>query len=190
VDHPFNPLSLALGADGTFVARAMDRDPKHLKEMILRSHKHKGASMLEIYQNCIVFNDGAFELFTDKKTRPQEAIYLEHGEPMVFGKEKDKGIRLDGLKPQIVELGDQYSKDDLWVHDETDSTKAHLLSRFFEHPANGAGVQFPRPFGVLYAIDKPTYDEGVVRQVELAKEKAVDADMDDLLKGNETWTVK
>lgn len=190
VDHPFNPLSLALGADGTFVARAMDRDPKHLKEMILRSHKHKGASMLEIYQNCIVFNDGAFELFTDKKTRPQEAIYLEHGEPMVFGKEKDKGIRLDGLKPQVVKLGEEYSKDDLWIHDETDPTKAHLLSRFFEHPSNGAGVQFPRPFGVLYAVDKPTYDEGVVAQVEHAKVSGNDADLDQLLSGGETWTVK
>lgn len=190
IDHPFNPLALSLGADGSFVARTMDRDPKHLKEMILRSHKHQGTSMLEIYQNCIVFNDGAFELFTDKKTRPQEAIYLEQDQPLVFGKDSDKGVRLNGLMPEIVELGEHYSKDDLWIHDEKDSTKAHLLSRFFEHPANGHGVQFPRPFGVLYAVDRPCYDEGVVAQVKHAKETQGEADLDALIRGGETWKVK
>lgn len=105
----------------------MDRDPKHLKDMILRSHKHQGTSMLEIYQNCIVFNDGAFELFTDKKTRPQEAIYLEHGQPLVFGKDKDRGVRINGFTPEVVELGDNFTKDDLWIHDETDKVKAYLI---------------------------------------------------------------
>lgn len=190
LDNPFNPLALSLGAGGTFVARAMDRDPKHLKELILRSHKHQGASMLEIYQNCIVFNDGAFELFTDKKSRPQEAIYLEQDQPMVFGKENDKGVRLNGLMPEVVELGDSFSKDDLWIHDEQDSTKAHLLSRFFEHPANGEGVQFPRPFGVLYSEDKPCYDEQVVAQINHAKETQGEADLDALISGGETWVVK
>ena len=190
IDHPFNPLALSLGADGSFVARAMDRDPKHLKEMILRSHQHQGASMLEIYQNCIVFNDGAFELFTDKKSRPTEAIYLEQDQPLIFGKEKDKGIRLDGLQPEIVELGDGFSKDDLWVHDEKDHTKAHLLSRFFEHPPKGQSVTFPRPFGVLYAADRPRYDEDVVNQVEYAKANHGEADLDALLEGPETWVVK
>tara|TARA_R110000868_G_scaffold304437_21_gene565385 strand:+ start:15717 stop:16796 length:1080 start_codon:yes stop_codon:yes gene_type:complete len=190
IDHPFNPLALSLGAGGAFVARAMDRDPKHLKEMILRSHRHQGTSMLEIYQNCIVFNDGAFELFTDKKTRPQEAIYLEHGQPLVFGKDNDKGVRLNGLMPEVVQLGDSFSKDDLWVHDEQDTTKAHLLSRFFEHPANGKGVQFPRPFGVLYAIDRPCYDKGVVAQVQHAKDTQGEADLDALISGGETWVVK
>ncbi|MFA5667623.1 MAG: 2-oxoacid:ferredoxin oxidoreductase subunit beta [Balneolaceae bacterium] len=190
IDHPFNPLALSLGADGTFVARAMDRDPKHLKEMILRSHKHQGTSMLEIYQNCIVFNDGAFELFTDKKTRPSEAIYLEHGEPLVFGKDNDKGVRLNGLVPEVVELGDHYSKDDLWVHDEQDPTKAHLLSRFFEHPRSGEGVAFPRPFGVLYAVDRPCYDVEANAQIKYVKEKQGPADLDELLRGSETWEIK
>lgn len=190
IDSPFNPLALSLGANGSFVARAMDRDPKHLKEMILRSHRHTGTSMLEIYQNCIVFNDGAFELFTDKKTRPQEAIYLEHGQPLVFGKESDKGVRLNGLMPEVVELSDSITKDDLWVHDEQDTTKAHLLSRFFEHPENGNGVQFPRPFGVLYAEDRPAYDEGVVAQVQHAKDTQGEADLDLLISGHETWEVK
>lgn len=190
VDHPFNPLALSLGADGTFVARAMDRDPKHLKQMLLRSHHHKGTSMLEIYQNCIVFNDGAFELFTDKQTRPTQAIYLEHGEPLVFGKNNELGVRLDGLKPEVVELGDKYSKDDLWIHDEQDATKAHLLSRFFEHPKNGEGVSFPRPFGVLYAVERPCYDEEVVQQVQYAKEHHGESDLDALLRGPETWEIK
>lgn len=190
IDHPFNPLAFSLGANGTFVARAMDRDPKHLKEMILRSHQHNGASMLEIYQNCVVFNDGAFELFTDKKSRPTEAIYLEDGEPLIFGKDKNKGIRLDGLRPEVVELGDQFSKDDLWVHDEKDQTKAYLLSRFFEQNAAGSGEHFPRPFGVLYAEDKQTYDDGVNMQIAHAKETQGEADLDALLEGNETWEVK
>lgn len=147
--------------------------------------------MLEIYQNCIVFNDGAFELFTDKKTRPQEAIYLEHGQPLVFGKDKDRGVRINGFTPEVVELGDNFTKDDLWIHDETDKVKAYILSRFFDQPhESGEGLQFPRPFGVLYAEDKPTYDDGVTAQVQFAKEHHGEPDLDALLSGNETWLVK
>lgn len=191
VDHPFNPLSLSLGADGTFVARAMDRDPKHLQKMLKRTHEHKGASMLEIYQNCIVFNDGAFELFTDKKSRPREAIYLEQGEPLVFGKDNDLGVRLDGLKPEVVSLEESNcSKDDLWIHDETDSTKAYLLSRFFDTPEPGDEYNLPRPFGVLFAVNRPVYDEGVKAQVDHEIERKGVGDLDKLLTGPETWVVK
>ena len=104
IDHPFNPAALALGADATFVARTMDRDPKHLQAMLLRSAHHKGSSFLEIYQNCNIFNDGAFEIFTDKKSKPEEALFLDHGQPLIFGAEKNKGIKLDGFKPVMVEL--------------------------------------------------------------------------------------
>ena len=191
IDHPFNPLSLSMGADGTFVARAMDRDPKHLNKMLMRTHQHQGTSMLEIYQNCIVFNDGAFELFTDKKSRPREAIYLEHGEPLIFGKEKDRGVRLDGLKPEVVSLADgKYSKDDLWTHDEEDSTKAYLLSRFFDAPEPGDEFHLPRPFGVLYAVNRPAYDDGVNYQVNEVLERRGTGDLDELLEGPETWVVK
>lgn len=191
IDHPVNPLSLSLGVDGSFVARTMDRDPKHLKEMLLRANKHKGTSMLEIYQNCIVFNDGAFELFTDKKTRPREAIYLEHGQPLVFGSDNDKGIRLDGLKPEVVSLSDgNYSTDDLWVHDEEDKTKAYLLSRFFDQDKSGDEHHLPRPFGVLYAVDRICYDEGVNHQLNEVIEKKGAGNLDQLLRGSETWTVK
>ncbi|MGK7370349.1 MAG: 2-oxoacid:ferredoxin oxidoreductase subunit beta, partial [Candidatus Halalkalibacterium sp. M3_1C_030] len=157
VDHPFNPLALSLGADGTFVARTMDRDPRHLNIMLKRANEHNGTSMLEIYQNCIVFNDGAFELFTDKQTRPKEAIYLEDGEPLIFGEENTKGIRLDGLRPEVVSLEDSdFTKDDLWIHDEKDQTKAHLLSRFFDDPDPQDEIQqhMPRPFGVLFATER------------------------------------
>ncbi|MEX0770556.1 MAG: 2-oxoacid:ferredoxin oxidoreductase subunit beta [Balneolaceae bacterium] len=190
VDHPFNPLSLSLGADSTFVARAMDRDPRHLQELIQRTNKHRGTSMLEIYQNCIVFNDGAFELFTDKKSRPRETIYLEHGEPLIFGKEKDKGIRLDGLRPEIVSLDGEVSKEDLWIHDEEDQTKAWLLSRFFDSPENEGEARMPRPFGVLYAVDRPCYEEGVNAQIEQALSQKGEPDLDTLLEGPETWVVK
>jgi 2-oxoglutarate/2-oxoacid ferredoxin oxidoreductase subunit beta len=191
IDHPFNPLSLAMGADGTFIARAMDRDPKHLQKMVLRTHQHNGTSMLEIYQNCIVFNDGAFELFTDKKSRPREAIYLEHGEPLIFGKNNDMGVRLDGLQPKVVSLADEaFSKDDLWIHDETDKTKSYLLSRFFDDHNAADEYRLPRPFGVLYAVEQPCYDEGVKAQVDDVISRKGAGNLDDLLRGSETWTVE
>nr|WP_242978801.1 2-oxoacid:ferredoxin oxidoreductase subunit beta [Rhodohalobacter mucosus] len=190
IDHPVNPLALSLGADASFVARAMDRDPRHLKEMLLRAGNHRGTSMLEIYQNCIVFNDGAFELFTDKKSRPNEAIYLEHGKPLIFGSSDEKGVRLDGHKPEVVSLEDgNYSKDDLWIHDEQDRTKAHLLSRFFDQPQDG-NQNFPRPFGVLYAVNRNCYDEGVNAQVEDVVSRKGIGDLDELIRGSETWVVE
>lgn len=191
LDHPFNPLSLSLGADGTFVARTMDRDPRHLQSMLKRANEHRGTSMLEIYQNCIVFNDGAFELFTDKKSRPREAIYLEDGEPLIFGEDKEKGIRLDGLQPEVVTLNGDYSKEDLWIHDEQDTTKAHLLSRFFDapHPEQQNQQNFPRPFGVLYATERRCYDEEVIKQVEETVKQKGEGDLDALLKGPETWEI-
>lgn len=191
IDHPINPLALSLGSDGSFVARTMDRDPKHLQQMLLRTHGHRGTSMLEIYQNCIVFNDGAFELFTDKKSRPRETIYLEQGEPLRFGPDGERGIRLDGLEPEVVDLGDgAFSADDLWIHDERDSTKAHLLSRFFDTPVRGDDRHLPRPFGVLYAVERRSYDQGVNEQIEASIERRGRGDLDTLLRGPETWEVK
>lgn len=189
IDHPFNPLRLAHGADGTFLARAMDRDPKHLNTLIKRANDHKGTSLLEIYQNCIVFNDGIFEAFTDKKTRPRQAIYLEHGEPLIFGKEKDKGIKLDGMLPVIVDLNDpNVSTDDLWVHDEKDSEKANLLTKFFDLPSEEEHL--PRPFGVFLDVDRKTYDDGVNIQVEETKKRKGAPDLDALISGGETWEIK
>src|SRR6476660_6078595 len=131
IDHPFNPLALALGADATFIARSMDRDVKHLQAMLLRTHAHRGTSFLEIYQNCNIFNDGAFEIFTEKSTKADEGLFLEQGKPLVFGASQNKGIRLDGFTPIVVELNQGYSPDDLWVHDENDIYKAQILTRMF-----------------------------------------------------------
>lgn len=186
IDHPFNPSALALGADATFVARTMDRDPKHLQEMLKRSYAHKGASLLEIYQNCNIFNDGAFEIFTEKSTKPEETVFVEQGKPLVFGAQKNKGIRLNGLQPEVVNLGEGYSADDLWIHDEEDFHKAQLLTRLFDDPKKEG--HFPRPFGVFYQTSRPTYEEVMSSQVEEAMNKKA-GDLDALLKGRETWVI-
>ena len=181
IDHPFNPLALCMGADATFIARTMDRDPKHMREMLMRSNNHKGTSLLEIYQNCNVFNDGAFFGMTDKATKMNQTLFLEHGQPLVFGENKDKGIRLDGFKPIIVSLED-CSIDDLWLHDEKDRVKAGLLTRFFD-------ADFPRPFGVFYSEDRSTYEDALVQQIDEAMEQKGQGNLDHLLKGSNTWTI-
>lgn len=186
IDHPFNPLALALGADATFVARSMDRDPKHLQTLLTRAHAHKGASFLEIYQNCNIFNDGAFEIFTEKGTKLDEALFLENGQPLVFGANKDKGIKLDGFTPIVVSLNEGHSINDLWVHDESDIYKAQILTRMFDDPRKENHL--PRPFGVFYQTARPTYESMMKQQIDAAKEKKA-ADLDKLLRGNETWVI-
>jgi 2-oxoglutarate ferredoxin oxidoreductase subunit beta len=186
IDHPFNPAALALGADATFVGRTMDRDPKHMQSMLLRANAHKGASFLEIYQNCNIFNDGAFEIFTEKGTKAQETIFLEHGKPLVFGANSERGIKLDGFKPVVVELNDGHSTDDLWVHDEKDIYKAQILTRIFDDPHKEGHL--PRPFGVFYETQRPCYEDMLEAQLAEAKAKKP-ADLDKLLRGNEVWTI-
>ena len=186
IDHPFNPAALAMGADASFVARTMDRDPKHLQEMLLRSAHHKGSSFLEIYQNCNIFNDKAFEVFTDKKSKADEALFLEQGQPLVFGTDKNKGIMLDGLQPKVVDLNDGYSPNDLWIHDENDFYKAQILTRLFDDPAKE--IHFPRPFGVFFETQRPVYEDIMEAQIERARAKAP-GDLDALLSGRETWEI-
>ncbi|MDR6566496.1 2-oxoglutarate ferredoxin oxidoreductase subunit beta [Chitinophaga ginsengisegetis] len=188
IDHPFNPMALALGADATFIARSMDRDPKHLQEMLKRSHAHKGASFLEIYQNCNIFNDGAFEAFTEKSSKADETIFVEHGKPLVFGATKNKGIRLDGLRPVAVELGSEYTESDLWIHDENDFYKAQLLTRMFDDVRIEGHL--PRPFGIFYEAFRPTYEDIMGFQLTEALAKKGPGDLDKLLAGSETWTIK
>jgi 2-oxoglutarate ferredoxin oxidoreductase subunit beta len=185
IDHPFNPLALALGADGTFIARSMDRDPKHLQSMLLRAHGHRGTSFLEIYQNCNIFNDGAFEVFTEKSSKADQAIFLEDKQPLIFGADKNKGIRLDGFRPEVVSLED-FSADDLWVHDETDLFKAQILTRIFDDPREEHHL--PRPFGVFYQAIRPCYEDMMQQQLKEAMEKK-SANLDKLLKGNEVWSI-
>jgi 2-oxoglutarate ferredoxin oxidoreductase subunit beta len=186
IDHPFNPLKLCLGADATFIARTMDRDPKHQREILLRGSQHVGTSMIEIYQNCNVFNDGAFEVFTDKQSKAEETLMLEDGRPLVFGAENDKGIRLDGGQPTIVSLSD-YSKDDLWIHNEKDKFKAQLLTSFFDNPS--VEGHLPRPFGVFYVEDRYRYEEAMAEQLDFAKKQKGEGDLDAILRGKNVWQV-
>jgi len=183
IDHPFNPVTIAIGAEGTFVARSMDRDPKHLQEVIMRAAKHKGTSYLDILQNCNIFNDGAFDQYSDKATRPETTIYLEHGKPLVFGANQDNGIKLDGFTPKVVKLS-EYSKDDLIVHNEKSKELAFILS----HMADTPGM--PMPFGVFLAIDRPTYDEEMNNQIDFVIKKKGNGTLQSLFMGGPTWEIE
>ena len=187
VDHPFNPLAVVMGADGTFVARAMDRDPIQLRTVLKRAHQHKGTSLVEIYQNCNVFNDGAFEVFTEKSTKADETLFAEHGQPLIFGAAKDKGLILDGFQPKVVSLS-EVSANDLWIHDERDRTKANMLVRMFDDPSREG--HFPRPFGIFYVEDRFTYEEAYKQQLKEARDRKGEGDLDALLSGNNTWVVE
>jgi len=187
IDHPFNPLALAMGADATFIARSMDRDPKHLQESLLRSHAHKGSSFLEIYQNCNIFNDGAFEIFTEKGSKPVETLFLEQGKPLFFGVNKEKGIKLDGFRPVVVDLNEGASADDCWVHDEKDFYKAQILVRMFDDPRIEGHL--PRPFGVFYETDRPCYEDQMQLQIDEVLAKKGKGDLNKLLRGSEIWTI-
>ncbi len=186
VDYPFNPVSLALGAEATFVARALDRDPKHLQQMIKRAADHKGTAFIEIYQNCSIFNDGAFEILTDKTTKDDNVLYLENSKPLVFGKEKNKGIKLDGASPVIVELSDgKNSVSDLLVHDEFDPSpvRSTILAHLTDDPA------FPTPVGVFRQVFKPTVDENIENQIRDVTNMKGAGDIEKVLFNGNTWEV-
>lgn len=185
LDYPFNPVVLALGSSGTFVARTLDRDPMHMQMIIKRAHEHKGTSFVEIYQNCNVFNDGAFFLFTEKESKDDHVVFLEHGKPLVFGKERNKGIRLNGFTPEVVSLKDgKYSVNDLLVHNEKDTTLSFILADM-TYNAN-----LPRPLGVFLAINRPTYEDEMMRQIDNAKKKEGAGDIVALLNSGDTWVIK
>ena len=185
LDYPFNPASLALGASATFVARSLDRDPRHMQTIIRRAADHRGTSFVEIYQNCNVFNDGAFYQFTEKESKDESVVFIEHGKPLVFGKEKDKGIRLNGFSPEVVSLKDgSWSVSDLLVHDEKDTTLSFILADMTYKPG------LPRPVGIFLALDRPVYEEEMVRQINFAQEKQSDGDMAKLLNSGDTWIVQ
>jgi 2-oxoglutarate/2-oxoacid ferredoxin oxidoreductase subunit beta len=186
VDYPFNPVSLAIGSEATFVAKALDRDPKHLQQMIRRAADHKGTAFIEVLQNCSIFNDGAFEMLTDKATRDETVLYMEHGKPLIFGKEKNKGIKLDGAKPVVVDLTNgKYSASDLLVHDEFDRSPVHatILAHMADNP------NFPTPVGVFRQIFKPTYDEGVETQIESVTKQKGKGEIEKVLFNANTWEV-
>lgn len=187
IDRPFNPIMLALGAEATFVARSLDRDPKHLQYVIRRAAEHHGTAFVEVYQNCNVFNDGAFFAFTEKETKDDNVVVLEHGKPLIFGKERDKGIRLDGYKPVVVSLKDgQYSADDLLVHDEKTSDPA--IAFILASLSNYQGL--PRPIGIFRDIDRAVYEEEMEKQIRTVQAKRGVGDLDTLLNSGETWYIQ
>ena len=189
IDYPFNPVALALGCDATFVARTMDVEAKHQQETLKRATAHKGTSFIEIYQNCNIFNDGAFLSYSEKATQAEETLFLEKGEPLIFGANKNKGIKLDGFKPVVVNLSQNgMSANDLWVHDEADLVKAQILARFFDNPAKPEHL--PRPFGVFYTNQRPTYESLLNEQIEAVTKKMGEGDLDKLLRGKEVWEIR
>jgi len=186
VDNPIHPLSVAIGCEATFVARTIDVNIKHLGYVLKRAAEHKGTAFIEVYQNCPVFNDGAFDYATNRETKADTVIELEHGKPLVFGKDREKGIRLNGLNPEVVELGKGISEDDLLFHDERapEPSLAYLLSRMRYEDG------FPEPIGVFRAIDAPRYDEEFNRQIEQARQTRGVGDLNKLFSSGETWTVQ
>ncbi|MDO4763495.1 MAG: 2-oxoacid:ferredoxin oxidoreductase subunit beta [Flavobacteriaceae bacterium] len=181
IDQPFNPLCLALGSGATFVSRALDREPKNLRNVLLEAQNHKGTSFIEIYQNCPIFNDGVFNEFTNKTTKDNANLYLEQGKPLKFGKDLSKGIVLKDLEPQIIDIDENTDESQLWIHDEGNTLKAQILAKFgFDEEF----LEFPRPFGVLYKKAKPTYEEVFHQKINTEK-----MDIQSILNGKNTWKI-
>ena len=183
VDYPFNPPQLALGAGGTFIARGIDREQKHLQNLLKEAHHHSGTSFVEIYQNCWVFNDGAFANLTDRELKMETQLILEQGKPMIFGKERNKGMRFAGAKLEVVKIGETSSMDNILVHDETNKIQGLLLSELTHK--NG----FPTPIGVIYREDKPTYENLLYNQMDKAVNLQGEGDLDTLFRNGHTWKV-
>ena len=183
IEQPINPLTLALSAEATFVARAMDTDTVHLGEVLKAAAAHEGTSFVEIYQNCVIFNPNEWTGIDDRRTRSDHVIYLEHGKPLIFGKNNDKGVRLNGFKPEVVDLGGEFTEKDLIVHDETSQELAYILAHM-EHPT------YPPPMGIIRSVRKPTYTEELMGQVRMAQERNGMGDLKSLYHSSDIWTVR
>src|ERR1043165_9620256 len=187
IDYPLNPLSVAIASEATFVASSLDIDVKHLGATVEAAAKHKGVSFIEVYQNCNIFNDGAFEYFAERSVRSDNMIYLEHGKPMVCGKNRDKGIRMNGAHPEVVQLGSEtgLNENDLLVHDIylKDPSVAFMLARM-EYPA------FPQPVGIFRAVQRDTYEDMMAKQIETAIAKTGPGSLEKLINSGDMWTVE
>jgi 2-oxoglutarate ferredoxin oxidoreductase subunit beta len=184
VDYPFNPLSLAIGAGATFVARSVDIFQAHLRDTLRRAAAHKGTAYIEIYQNCNIFNDKAFANLTDKETKDESALYLEHGKPLVFGKNKNRGIRMRGTQMEVIELGGELTADDCLVWDETQENPATAFLAAQLQPPH-----FPTPLGVFRDVEMPSYEERVISQLQTETDRLGVGKLEDLLKAGDTWVV-
>lgn len=187
IENPFNTISLALASRVSFVARSLDRDSDHLRRIIKAAFEHKGTSFVEIYQNCNVFNDGAFFQYTEKETKADNTVFLEHGEPLVFGKDRDKGIRLNELRPEVVSLTDgQYTVEDLMVHDQfaDGPTLAHFFARMTDLP------NVPTPVGIFRSFNRPCYEDFMTQQIDAARGTKGQGDLEGLLNAGDTWEIE
>ncbi|MEQ8818827.1 MAG: 2-oxoacid:ferredoxin oxidoreductase subunit beta [Sumerlaeia bacterium] len=185
LDYPVHPLSIALASEATFVARTVDMNQKHMIATLERAAAHKGTAFVEIYQNCNIFNDGAFNYAQDRKIRDEHVIELVHGQPLIFGKDLDKGIKMDGQQLKVVKIGeDGVTKDDLIVHDEQAPESVHYMLARMRYP------HFPEPIGILRAVLRPTYDDLVNQQVEDIVEAKGKGDLQKLINGRSTWKVE
>ncbi len=182
LEQALNPIALALASEATFVARSIDAHTQHLGEVLLEAAHHIGTSFVEIYQNCVIFNPMEWEGLDDRRQRDENILYLKHGEPMIFGKNSDKGIRLNSFWPEVVQLGNGVSEADLLVHDETSMQLAYLISSM-EYP------EFPSPMGVIRRVQRQTYAEGLMAQVQVAQEKKGVGDLYQLYTSADLWTV-
>jgi len=184
VDFPISPLAIALAAEATFIARSVDTHTEHLQQTLEKAGRHRGGAFVEVLQNCNIFNDGAHREFTDREVREDRTLVLEHGKPMIFGKDRDKGIRLNGHEPEVVTIGqDGITESDILVHDETDPLIGYMLTRIY-------WPEFPVPVGVIRNITKPTHDQMLVDQLEQATAARGKGDLKKLLNSGETWVVE
>jgi 2-oxoglutarate/2-oxoacid ferredoxin oxidoreductase subunit beta len=187
IDHPINPIAVALGANATFIARVADTDAKMLGSLLERAHNHRGSAFIEILQNCPVFNDGVWDEVADKKVKDDRQLYLEHGKPLLVGKKKDRGIRIKSdFTAEVVEVGDEPGKvplGEIAVHDEQGSPAYHFLLGHLAHP------QHPIPVGVMRAESKPTYDQLANAQLRTSTESSGRGDIKKLLHAGMTWRV-
>lgn len=185
IDYPVNPISWALGAEATFIARTIYQYGDHMQETLRRAAEHKGTAFVEIYQNCLIFNNGAFKYATDKEMRYDNVLELQDGKPMIFGRDRHKGIFLHGLTPRVINFKEAgFKETDLLYHDENtrESTLAFFLSRM-TYP------KFPEPIGVFRAIQKPTYNDMLEQQMEESRQ-TVTKSLEEIIKGEENWIVE
>jgi len=184
LDHPFNPPQLALGASGTFIARTIDRELKHMTSIFHAASEHQGTSFVEIYQNCNIFNDGAFSELTEKETKDETQLILEHEKPMIFGSNQNKGLILEGATFKVVQIGKDYNADDVLKHNMYDKNLAMLLSEITYIP------ELPVPIGILYKENKPTYEQMMYEQIQQAIDSKGVGNLEKLIIGNSSWMVE
>ena len=184
IENPFTPGELVLGAQGKFFARTIDSSVKLTTQILIEADKHKGTSVVEILQNCVIYNHGAHNAITSKETRDDNQIWLEHGKPMIFGKEKEKGLVLDGMKLKVVCV-EQTGIDNILVHDAHEADPGLHLALINMKIANG----FPVAFGIIRSVEAPTYEVLLEEQIEQVKAKSKIKCMDDVLMSGNTWTV-